>query len=402
MAEKKSSLLERNVKVLEVKSLLSGTYDRIHRVIYQPFILSLNPSMSSLGILEGIGGYQGLLGALIKPFFGWLSDRMKKKPFIIIGSLLMSLSISLFLISSITQTFLFIIPAVILMGASSLAMPIIESLVAESVETSKRAMAYSRIMLATITPGIFSPLIGGIIADRYGFKNVLYIGIIIQGVIILFLIRFLRENPASKRIVNFTELRSFFLRNFSPPKNLRNIYLMNMLDAFAMCLSLNIMYGLLRVNFEFSNSQLGLIDIINAASMMFSHLVTGRMVTKYGSKNLLIISYCVYLAYISGIIASKDFLTVLLFQIPGGICVALWSPAHQTLMANSTTQTERAEAMGRISFYRGISGFFSPFIGGLLYEQYGYSAPLLTSIIWGIGVTSYIYFYIRVKDNRLI
>ncbi len=127
-------------------------------VIRQPFVLSLNPSIAVMGFLEGLGGFQGLLPALIQPFFGWLSDRMQRKPFIVLGSILMEFSLILFFISGITSTFFFIVPAMILTGTSLLAMPIIDSLIAESVETSKRSGAYNKIMLAAIALRDLLPL----------------------------------------------------------------------------------------------------------------------------------------------------------------------------------------------------------------------------------------------------
>jgi MFS family permease len=99
---------------------------------------------------------------------------------------------------------------------------------------------------------------------------------------------------------------------------------------------------------------------------------------------------------------AQNFLMVLFTQFFMGIAIAMWHSPLQTLMANSTTPMERAEAMGRISFYRGIVGFLAPFLGGFLYEQYGYSAPLWASFMVGGMVTVFIHFSIHVQDDHLI
>jgi MFS family permease len=206
--------------------------------IRQPFILSLNPSLAMLGLIEGLGGFEGLLPALIQPFFGWLSDRMKRKPFIVLGSLLMEFSLILFFVSGLTSSFFFIIPAVILTASSALAMPIIDSLIAESVETSKRSGAYNKILLAATIPSIFSTIIGGILADRFGFISVFTISIIIQCIIIFIVVSFLKDDPPKKGVLNFSELRSFIHRNISPSLKLRKFYLMNVIDALSVGLQL--------------------------------------------------------------------------------------------------------------------------------------------------------------------
>lgn len=393
---------DRNIKVLTARSLLRGIYQRMFMAIRQPFILSLNPSMALVGFLEGLGGFQGLLPALILPFFGWLSDRMKRKPFIVLGSLLMEFSLILFVVSGLTSTFFFIVPATILTASSVLAMPIIDSLIAESVETSKRSGAYNKIMLAATVPGIFSTVIGGILADRFGFISVFAVGIIIQCIIIFILVFFLKEDPLEKGVVNFSELRSFIRRNISPPQKLRKFYFLNVIDALSVGLGPGIVYGLLRLNFGFSNSQLGTLASVNAVSIVFTQILISRRITTYNVKNLLALSNVGYLVYVGGFAVSNNFFAFVLLEIAMGIAIALWMPSHKTLLVNSVTKRERAEAMGRVRLYRGILGFPAPFIGGLLYEQFGYSVPLWGSFILGAAATYYIYFHVQVKDNRLI
>ncbi len=402
MTDESQSSSNRNIRVLTARSLLYGVFQRIFMVIRQPFILSLNPSVAVMGFLEGLGGFQGLLPALIQPFFGWLSDRMQRKPFIVLGTVLMEFSLILFLISGLTSTFIFIVPAVILSAVSLLAMPIIDSLIAESVETSKRSLAYNKIMLASMAPGIFSPFIGGILADRFGFISVLAIGIVIQALIVILLVLFLKEDSFKKGSINFSELRLFIKRNLSPSRNVRNLYWMNAIDALSVGLGPGILYGLLRSKFGFSISQLGILSTISAISMVLTQLFISRRIANFGIKKLLIIANVGYLIYVGGAALSNNFYIFLLLEVGMGIAPAFWVPAHKTLLANSVTKKERAEAMGRVTLYRGLFGFPAPFIGGLLYEQFGYQVPLLGSFILGIVGTFYIYFYIHVKDKRLI
>jgi MFS family permease len=318
-------------------------------VIRQPFILSLNPSVAVMGFLEGLGGFQGLIPAFIQPFFGWISDRLHRKPFIVLGSILMELSLILFLFSGLTSNFFLIIPAVILTATSFLTMPIIDSLIAESVETSQRSVAYNKVMLATMAPGIFSPFIGGLLADQFGFISVLAIGIVIQSIIIFLLIVFLKEDPFEKGTVNFSELRAFLRRTFSPPRNVRNLYWMNAIDALSVGLGPLILYGLLRLHFEYSNSQLGILSTVNAVSMVLTQLIISRKITTYDTKKLLLLANVGYLVYIGGVAVANNFWTLLLLEIVMGITPALWMPAHKTLLANSVNKSERAETMGRVS-----------------------------------------------------
>ena len=75
--------------------------------------------------------------------------------------------------------------------------------------------------------------------------------------------------------------------------------------------------------------------------------------------------------------------------------IAFWIPAQNTFIANATAEAERAEAFGRLWLLKGILGFPSPIVGGLLYDSFGFQAPLTASII-GITIdTVLIYFLIH-------
>ncbi len=177
---------------------------------------------------------------------------------------------------------------------------------------------------------------------------------------------------------------------------------MNAIDALSVGLDPGILYGLLRLNIDFPISQLGMFSTVNAVSMVLNQLLIRRRITKYRIKKLLILSNVGYLVYVGGVADSKNFLIFLLLEIVMGIAPSLWVPAHKTLLANSVEKKERAEAMGRVTLYRGIFGFPAPFIGGILYEQFGYSVPLWRCFILGIVGTFYVYFHIQVRDNRLV
>ena len=65
---------------------------------------------------------------------------------------------------------------------------------------------------------------------------------------------------------------------------------------------------------------------------------------------------------------------------------ATWVPAQIAILANSTSEVRVGEAMGRLAAFQGLVGFPAPFVAGLLYDSFGFQAPLLAGLA-GIVVT---------------
>jgi len=63
-----------------------------------------------------------------------------------------------------------------------------------------------------------------------------------------------------------------------------------------------------------------------------------------------------------------------------GLVGSTWGPAVMTYVAARVPARERAEAMGRLSAFRGLLAFPAPFIGSLLFERGGLRLPILTNL----------------------
>ena len=156
-----------NLRVIASTSFLSGLSYSILQVVWQPFVLSQGAPMSALGMLESLGGRRGVVVTLIQLVSGWFSDRLGRKPFIALGSLVGFLAISLCALAAIIGEWRLLLPGGILLGAGLASRPAESSLIAESVRASRRGMAFSILMASWIAPGILAPALGGYIADHW-------------------------------------------------------------------------------------------------------------------------------------------------------------------------------------------------------------------------------------------
>ena len=380
-----------NVRVLSITSLLGGASIVMLRTMLQPFALSLGASMAFLGTLEALGGHGGVITSLIQPVGGWLSDRRGRRLLVILGNVLSLMALAFSIIASYSNDRTWLVPAIITLGLSAVNLPAVDSTVAESVETHKRSMAYSVLMFFTILPGIFASSIGGFIADEFGYAPLFLIGTLLQGFSLFLILRFMRETLRVLHSIEWSELAKSFGAFLFPTGELRGFYLAIASDAFVWGVGSAILPGLLRKTYNFSNFQLGIMWGILSVSSACSQLPMGVLVKKYGCKRFLMLSEVVGILMMTGWLMFTSFEAFAALQVLMGLVISTWVPAMKTFLANSVSEESRAEATGKLAAFRGLVGFPAPYLGGVLYDRMGFSAPITTGLI-GVAFTLFIIF----------
>jgi MFS family permease len=373
----------RNLRTIVAKSILSGMSSSMTRTVWQPFVLSLGAPMSTLGMLESLGGLRGLLPAPLQYIGGWLSDRLGRKPFIALGNLSGLLAVCLVVLAGTTQAWWWLLPAVILLGSIQIADPAQQSLIAESTPVDQRGMAYSILIVSWIAPGIFAPTFGGFVAGRWGFVPVFLIEIVLYAAGLLLVLRFLRESlkAANHSRVSREKLKQALFGMVVPPRNLRGFYLTMAVDTFSWGLGSALLFGMLTETYGFTTLQLGIMSSIQAITWAFSQLPIGKVIDRRGCKPLMVLSESMGIPIVGGWLFSTSFPSFAVLQAFFGLMAATWVPAQTALLANSVPEHQRGEAMGRLAVFRGLLGFPAPFIGGLLYDHFGFRAPLLGNLV---------------------
>lgn len=371
-----------NLRVVSLAAFLTGLTASMTRAVWQPFVLSLGTSMSTLGLLESIGGPGGLMGSLSQPLGGWFSDRLGRKPLLILGGLFALIGTGFFTVASITGEWLWLLPGVLLMGGALASLPAQRSLVAESSPMDGRGMAYSVLITSTMAPGIFAPALGGFIAERWGFTQFFGIRLGLEVVAILLIVRLLQETVGRLRSgVAPGDLRRLFATLLVPPRHLRGFFIASAIDQFAWGMGGFLLMGLLSDAYGFTPFQLGIMASLTALVWTVCQLPVGRLIDRYGCKRSLIFSEALGILLIVGWLLARTYTAFVVVQATWGIIGATWLPAIMTLLADSVRDHQRGEIMGRYAAFRGVIAFPAPFIGGLLYEEFGFQAPLLANLV---------------------
>ena len=373
--------LSGNIFIMTIESFLSSISLWMRYVVWQPFVLSLGASVTTLGFLQSLKGRQGLLSSIVQPVAGRASDRVGRRPFIALGSLLTIMALSLYLIA---DAWPILILGVVIMALSWASKPAWSSMIAESVNREKRGAAYSLIMFSSTATGLFAPLIGGLTAKAYGFQPIFLICIALEAACFTLTIGFLKETLSRRGggvLLAWSDVKSSLKDLLGPTGFLKGFYASMMVDSFAWSATFSIFYGMLTKTYGFTLDQLGAMASLFTASIAASQIPIGRLIDKYGRKLFLAASEAIGLLVTAGFLCSRSFEAFTLLQIPMGIVVSTWAPAMQAYVADNVPERSRAEAMGRLSALRGLIAFPAPFIGGLLYDSIGFWGPIVISML---------------------
>lgn len=376
-----------NIRVQALASFLGGIYRGGLAPVWQPFVLSLGASMRLLGFLESLGGWSGIVSSLMQLVGGWLADRVGRKPILVLASLFTALSMGFYALAAWWRWWPLLVPGVVLAGMGLLAQAARSSLTAESVHEEGRGRAYSLTMFAYIAPGVVSSVLGGWIAQRWGYLPIMAAGFFLEGVVLVALVRFLHEThpralqPSGR--ARPAGLRTLPGRARAGLRRLWRLLLPLAGDAFAWSLGGSLLFGILRDHLGFTTGQLGWVNASFSLAWAILQLPAGRWVERYGCKRFLVLAEGLGVGCVLTWLLWPTFVGVLLSYALLGVTAALWVPAQLTLLAGSFEKEERGRAMGVIFTVQSLARFPAPYLAALLYDWKGYSAPLLAG---GIGV----------------
>ncbi len=385
-----------NLRALVAYAFFRGADASIYNVIWQPFALSLGANVPTIGVLASIGGWFGLVTNLVQPIGGWFADRIGRKPVMMIGVLVTIGAYLFFLLAGLTQLLPMFSVAVVALAIASLALPASQSMTAESARAEKQGTAFSAMTLATMLPGIVAPTVGGMLADRLGHVSVFPILIALEIIALGLVWRAIVETRAvSRDDLHREELMSLLGRAFVPPRGLRGFFLAIAMDAFFWGMGWGLLYGMLKETYGFTTAQLGIMSSVMALAWAAPQLLIGRFLDRRGTRWMLIISQAMGIPLILVWMTQTRFEFFALNQILFGVCAATWAPVVNLHLTRAVAENERAETFGRLNAFRGLIGFPSGAIGGVLYAWGGLLLPLAVNLVGIVLIVIVLSFAVR-------
>lgn len=388
--------LNKNLIPVMTRSFISGIEQNMVGVVFQPFALALGASMAQLGLLNSLGGWSGLIPTLMYPWGGWTADVRGRKVVLLGASLAAMGAFSLFGAAGMSQALVLLFPAIILLGISQVYQPVNSALIGETVGVSRRGSAYSLIMLVVTVPGIFVPVVAGVVADRLGYAFVFPVAVALEVVAFLVLWRNLSE-PRRPRPDErgWRGTWSFLQRAWIPPSDLRWFFIAGAMDAFAWGMGYGVFYGLLRAEYGFTAVQLGILSSVNNITWALTSLPVGRLVDRVGARPVMILSEALGVPLMLLWMTQSRFEVFAASMVIFALTAATWVPARSVYVTQTVKPARRGEIFGRYSAFSGLLAFPSAFIGGWLYDHVGFFAPFLGNLVFGIVTLAILVFLVR-------
>ena len=347
----------------------------------------LGLGMDSLLIGLTLMVYNASLSITLLPS-GRLSDRLGRRPLIVAGSSL--LTISTLWLSATTQTWTMLL-AVIGDGMGlGLLIPSGNALVADLVRGRRSGFAFAVYQIATLSAAVIGSFSAGALAESMGFPRMFAFSAVLAGAAAVLGYLMVPETLTS-RVSGYASMVTESLRtSVSGTRRLlrsnKELALLTgalMIHAIGFSIINPFIPLFAEKGIHLSIAEVGITISMWNAGITMAQIPSGHLTDRFGARPLLL-THFVLSSFSWAIYAwSWSLESAVVTALFLGVVGALDMPARRTIMIEyATAQAGKATIIGSLDAITGTVGVIGPLIGGLVWAQIGYAAPFqLASII---------------------
>ena len=382
--------ITRNIFILGLVSLFTDLSSQMVFPLIPLFLTTvLGAGAYAVGIVEGAAE---TTASLLKVVSGYWSDKIKKrKPFVLFGYSLSSITKPLFAFANIWSFVLFI--RVIERIGKGLRTAPRDALVAESCDESVRGKAYGFHRAMDGIGSILGAVLAFLLLPILGYKNI-FLFAFIPGIIAVFVILFVKEKralvkkePQEKPVkLSFKQL----------PKNLRLFIIVSSIFALG---HFGYAFLLLRAK------DIGLADNMAILLYVLFYIVyticiipAGILSDRIGRKSVLVAGYLIFAITSFGLIYTSNIHSILLFFVIYGIFYAMIDGVQRAFVVDLAPKHLKATALGTFHTAIGLVALPGGFIAGLLWDKIRPEATFLYGFILAI-ISMFLFIFVKGKTK---
>ena len=351
----------RNVIILGIVSLFTDLSSQMVFPLIPLFMVSvLGSGAWAVGIVEGAAE---TTASLLKVFSGYWSDKIRKrKPFVLFGYSMSSITKPLFAVASVWPIVL-IIRIFERMGKGIRTAPR-DAIVAESTERDVMGRSYGFHRTMDGIGSMFGAVIAFLLLPLLGFRNV-FLFALIPGIISVFFISFIRERrnteiPTEKKTNLKVSLSAL-------PANLKFFILIAAVFTLG---HFGYAFLLLRAkNIGLSNQSAILLYILFYFVYTIFSIPAGILSDRIGRRPVLMIGYGLFALTSLGLVFSNSIPILFLFFIVYGIFYAGIDGVQRAYVIDLSPPHFKATALGTFHTAIGLTALPGGFIAGLIWDK---------------------------------
>ncbi len=387
----KTVISNRNVMAVTVTQSITMFAMFLWRPFWGLYVLELGGTKSTIGLLTTI---QSLTTLLVQLPGGVISDRLGRKRVILIASVLGFLPPIIYRYST---HWTMLVPGAIVAALSTIAMPALSALIADSLPQENRATGFGAYSMAWYLAIVVSIPLGGYILDQLGVVKGTQWGLLISVILTLpvVLIRWkyidetVNLNPNSeqkgKPRFSMAQLKSV-------PGEIWKLILVAILSSFSFQLfwSYVVVYSVEEIGMSMMQwSYVSTIANFAAACFM---IPSGFLSDKVGRKRIIVLSQFAVSLSSLGYAVSSGYSGIAVTRVLGSVGEGLGGnvmgsvggPVWQALVTGVTPMESRGSILGLMGMITGFVTTPAPVLGGYLYETFTPQAPFLLSFVLGL------------------
>jgi DHA1 family multidrug resistance protein-like MFS transporter len=331
-----------------------------------PFYMEqLGAGGTELGLL--VASY-AVMRLIFGPIWGSLSDRVGRKPILMIG--ILGYGITMVGFGLATQLWMMFAARILAGVLSSATAPTTMAFISDSTSEEDRGGGMGILGAAGGLGAIFGPAMGGLLAERslsFPFFIAGGMSVLALILIVLLLPESLPESDRSPRITNqpVLDIRSWWKALFSPIGSL-------LILVFLVTGGLMIFYGVLGLyaleRFGYGTSEVGIIfTILGFVSAIGQGLLVGPLTKRFGDPVVIKVCFLLSTVTLLTVMSADQYIPLLVTIGFFSLANALLVPSITSLTSKRTTLSQGV-TMGLSNSFVSLGRIFGPTLGGLVFD----------------------------------